>query len=69
MYANEYAIIIITFVIMLTGLVMTTHQATNPILEMTIHMIFFTLWVHKTVQLFLSKIHGEGGWSYIFFLS
>ena len=67
MYADEHAIIIVIFVIMLTGLVMSTLQATNPTLEMTIHVIFFTLWVHKTHCYFSSKIHGEGGWSHNFF--
>ena len=59
MQLEEHAIII---VIMLTGLVMPTLQATNPTLEMSIHMTFFTLWVQKN-SYFLLIIHGEGGWN------
>ena len=62
----NYAIIIVIFVIMLTGLVMSTLQATNPPLEITIHLIIFTLQVHKTKSYFLSRSTWERGWSYNF---
>ena len=66
MYADKHAIIIIIFVIMLTGLVMSTLQATNPTLEMTIHVIFFTLWVHKTNCYFYRKYIRKGVGAIIF---
>ena len=53
---------------MLTGLVMPTLQATNPILEMTINMILSTLQVHKTNSYSSIKVHGGGGVGAIFFL-